>query len=133
MGGMLRRPARVLPSILIASLFLAAAPPQVLGGSPFVRGDLDGDGEATLADAIYVFAWKFTGEASPPACAEAADANNDGAIDISDGISIFSFLFLGTAAPPPPGAPPAACGVDPDRPGSPGDLGCEAYSRCSVR
>ncbi len=37
------------------------------------------------------------------------------------------FLFLGGPPPAAPGAPPAACGFDPDPPGSPGDLGCEEY------
>jgi len=58
------------------------------------------------------------------------DPNQSGAIDISGAIGIFGFLFLGGAAPAPPGPPSVPCGLEPDPPGSAGDLGCGSCDRC---
>jgi hypothetical protein len=70
---------------------------QVTCGS-FRQGDVDGNGQIDITDAIRVLGALFQG-GKPIECREAADANDDGAIDISDGISILSFLFLGGAPP----------------------------------
>jgi len=78
-------------------------------GTPFVRGDSNGDGRGDLSDAIFTLSWLFTGGATPP-CLDAADANDVGTIDLSDPIFFLNFLFQGGGAPPPPH--PSA-GLDP--------------------
>ncbi len=96
-------------------------------GTPFRRGDTTGDGNLNITDAVKVFGVLFLGDPAP-GCQETLDANNDGDVNITDGIRILGFLFLGQ---PPPAAPGhEACGLDPDEPGSPGDLGCESYDGC---
>ncbi len=71
----------------------------------------------------------FLGSEAPP-CRESADLNNDGAINVTDPIYLLGHLFLGGPPPAEPGSPAAACGLDPDPPGSPGDLGCLGYEHC---
>jgi len=78
-------------------------------GTPFVRGDSNGDGRGDLSDAIFTLSWLFTGGPTPP-CLDAADANDVGTIDLSDPIFFLNFLFQGGGAPPPPH--PSA-GLDP--------------------
>jgi len=53
------------------------------------------------------------------------DFNQDGGLEISDAVGV-----LGGPALAEPGPPPAACGLDPDPPGSVGDLGCAVYQHC---
>ena len=96
----------------------------------FHRGDPNDDGGMDLSDAVSVLGFLFLG-GEAPGCLESADTNNDGAIDISDPISVLDYLFLGGPAPAEPGSPASACGLDPDPPGSPGNLGCQAYEHCS--
>jgi hypothetical protein len=104
----------------------------------FHRGDANGDGIVDVSDGICVLFTLFLSGGCPgPAgggsienCLDAADANDDGALDCSDPIFLLGWLFLGTTPPPFPGPPPAQCGPDTDGPGTPGDLGCETYSRC---
>lgn len=98
-------------------------------GPLFHRGDSNADGEANLADAIFIFSFLFLG-GPVPGCLESVDVNNDRAVNITDGIALLTFLFLGGEAPADPGPPPSPCGADIDPPGSPGDLGCESYDRC---
>jgi len=61
----------------------------------------------------------------PPALFHRADPNASGTTDLSDGVAIFAFLVLG--APGPGCVESADTGV----PGSPGDMGCDAYPFCS--
>jgi hypothetical protein len=104
---------------------------QVVGGQQlFHRGDTTGDGALELTDAVRVFGFLFLGD-PPPTCRETADADNTGVIELSDGVVILNFLFLGQAAPADPGPTTSPCGPDPDKPGSPGDLGCEVYDGCA--
>jgi hypothetical protein len=95
----------------------------------FHRGDANADGRFDVSDCLCTLSFLFQG-AGNLSCDESADANNDGSIDCSDALYAFGFLFLGTEAPPSPGPPPAACGQDPDPPGSLHDLGCESYRGC---
>jgi ELWxxDGT repeat protein len=98
--------------------------------SLFHRGDPNSSGTTNISDGIAIFGFLFLGGPAPT-CSESADVNNNGEIDITDGISLLNWLFLGGPPPAAPGPPTADCGVDPDAPGSPGDLGCEAYGPCS--
>jgi hypothetical protein len=97
----------------------------------FYRADPNNDGATNITDGIYTLNFLFLG-GPPPTCRESADPNNDGAINITDGIYILNYLFLGGPTPLPPGPPGKGtpCGTDTDAPGSPKDLGCEAYTRC---
>lgn len=95
----------------------------------FHRGDANADGAADTSDAIFIFGFLYLGTTAL-GCREAADANGDGAVDLSDGIFIFGYKLLGSREPPAPGPPGQPCGVDPDMPDSPGDLGCDSYAPC---
>jgi ELWxxDGT repeat protein len=97
---------------------------------PFHRGDPNSSGTTDISDGVDIFGFLFLGSPAPT-CRESADINNNGAIDISDGMSLLNWLFIGGSEPAAPGPTIAPCGVDPDLPGSPGDLGCEAYDRCN--
>jgi hypothetical protein len=103
--------------------FRALKPPQ------FHRGDADGDGSMSAADAIHLLTFLFR-EGRVPDCLEAADANNDGDLELSDGIFILRYLFDGGRSPPSPGPPAAPCGRDADVRGSAADLGCDLYAGC---
>jgi hypothetical protein len=96
----------------------------------FHRGDPDSSGAADISDGIVIFDLLFFGGRGP-SCKESSDVNNDGVINLSDGIHRLHWLFLGGPEPPPPGPPAAPCGMDPDPPASPGDLGCGAYAACN--
>jgi hypothetical protein len=96
-------------------------------GDPFHRGDPDGDGRISVADAAGLLLFLFLAGPSP-GCLEAADSDDDGRLDTTDPVLILRWLFLGGSAPAPPGPPPGPCGPDP--PASPGRLGCGVYPGC---
>jgi hypothetical protein len=96
----------------------------------FHRGDPNASGTTDISDGVDIFGFLFLG-GTVPTCRESADVNNNGEIDLTDGISLLNWLFLGGPPPAAPGPTTADCGVDPDEPGSPGDLSCEAYAPCS--
>jgi hypothetical protein len=97
----------------------------------FYRADPNDDGTCNITDGIYILNFLFLGGPAPT-CRESADANNDKAVNITDGIYVLNYLFLGGPAPAAPGAPGKGtpCGPDTDEPGSPGDLGCDSYTKC---
>lgn len=80
--------------------------------TPFVRGDLDGDGVVTGSDAARWF-----GDEGP--CSPAADFDDDGDLDDADLIALLTYLFSGGVTPT---TPFPVAGWDP----TPGLLGCEA-------
>ncbi len=100
-------------------------PPRPL----FHRGDTNADGATDISDAIAILGFLFLGGEELP-CRESADTQNDGGVDISDAVALLSFLFLGGPPPAAPGPARAPCGLDPDEPGSAGDLGCSQYTHC---
>jgi hypothetical protein len=104
------------PTLLVVTT--APAPPE----EDFSRGDVDGDGNLTMNDAIHFLKWNFFGN-EDLACLDAADSNDDGDLTLDDAVFSLSFSFLGTAAPP---APFSSCGADP----TPGLLGCQNYDAC---
>ena len=99
-----------------------------IAGTPFRRGDAGNTGGVNISSAILLLNFLFTDLVNVLPCEEAGDIDNDGAVNISDPINLLNHLF-GTFPPP---APPGLenCGLDPDEPGSPGDLGCETYTTC---
>ncbi len=88
---------------------------------PFIRGDADGLGTYSIADAIMILNWVFEGLPLP--CDDAGDVNDDGLIDIADSSYLLTFIF-NSGSPPP--APYATCGPDPTA----DSLGCASYSAC---
>jgi hypothetical protein len=94
---------------------------------PFRRGDPDGDGRSSVADAISVLLFLFL-SGPTPGCLEAADIDDDGRIDAADPISLLRWLFLQGPPPREPGPPSLPCGRD--REDSPADLGCAVYGAC---
>jgi hypothetical protein len=74
----------------------------------FRRGDVDGDGQVVIVDAVRILESLFQG-GGPLACEDGADGNDDGVLDIADPISLLTHLFLGGGALPSP----SACAVDP--------------------
>jgi hypothetical protein len=76
---------------------------------PFRRGDANGDGAASLTDAIVILNRLFAGGAAL-ACPRAADADDDGSVSLTDAVRVLAFLFRGDGAPAPPFP---VCGTDP--------------------
>ena len=99
------------------------------GGSVFHRGDTTDDGNIDLTDAVQLLNFLFQ-NGNEPSCVETADIDNNGGLDLTDAASLLNYLFQSGGAPAAPGPVGQPCGTDPDVPGSPGDLGCESYSRC---
>ncbi|MBI4601960.1 MAG: thrombospondin type 3 repeat-containing protein [Planctomycetes bacterium] len=95
----------------------------------FHRADPNHDGRTDISDGVYLVNFLFRG-GPPPPCLESADANNDGDVDISDPIWTLGYLFRASPPPRAPGPATVPCGLDPDPPGSAGDLGCAEYERC---
>ena len=95
----------------------------------FHRGDVNGDSNLDISDAVGTLEYLFAGNAAP-GCLEASDFNNDRTVDISDAVASLNYLFAGGEPPATPGPPESTCGSDPDEEGSPGDLGCADYSGC---
>ncbi|MFN0057291.1 MAG: dockerin type I repeat-containing protein [Planctomycetota bacterium] len=59
---------------------------------PFVRGDLNHDGEVTITDLVYFVNYLYF--AGPnPVCSDTADLNDDGVIQLADAITMLSLLF----------------------------------------
>jgi hypothetical protein len=83
----------------------------------FIRGDVDADGDLTMADLIRL-------QQGPPfMCDDAADINDDGIQDIGDLMYFVQFIYHG--GPPPP-SPFPGCGTDPTLDG----LGCANPPPC---
>lgn len=94
-------------------------------GDCFRRGDVDGDGELTIGDAIANLSYLFLG-IFEPTCLDAHDFDDSGNVDIGDSISSLGFQFLGLPPSPAPG--PRTCGPDPspDRLGDCSNRACQA-------
>ena len=71
----------------------------------FVRGDCDGDGQASgvVTDAVFLLSYLFLG-APAPACLAACDVNGDGVVagSVTDAVYALTFNFLGGPTPPAP-------------------------------
>jgi hypothetical protein len=75
----------------------------------FRRGELNGDGNTNIADAVFLLAYLFN-DGLTPGCLDAADTNDDGGVNISDAVTLLAVLFSG-AGPLP--EPVGSCGQDP--------------------
>lgn len=74
----------------------------------FVRGEVNGDQDVNIADAVYILNDLFA-EGDDIFCADAADANDDGRVNVADAVYILQHMFAGGPAIP---APYPACGAD---------------------
>ena len=93
-------------------------------GSEFIRGDVDGNGNLELLDAITVLQFVFLTPRPAIACLDAADADDTGNLDQFDGVQILQRVFVDSTVPIP--APFPDCGSD----STPDDLGCESFADC---
>jgi hypothetical protein len=103
-----------LALLLVCLASSARAPAQ-----EFLRGDINGDGAATTADAHYLLSWLFR-DGPDSECRSASDVDDDGTIDITDAVRLLTSRIL---LPGPLCAPYPDPGSDP----TPDDLGCASY------
>lgn len=92
------------------------------GGTPFLRGDANGDGRVDIGDMIWILQYQFA-EGPAPSCVKTADVDDSGGLDIGDPISGLNYLFANGEPPMPPFE---VCGADPSSDG----LACESYAKC---
>ena len=76
----------------------------------FRRGEINGDSEIDLSDAIAYLGCLFLGRRDCGDCDDAGDVNDDGSMDVSDAVRLLGTLFGGGAPTP---APVTECGDDP--------------------
>jgi hypothetical protein len=88
----------------------------------FRRGDVDGDEDKDITDAMVVLLHLFQG-GEPPTCQDAEDGNDDGKIDLGDAVYLLNRLFLGGQRFP---VPSLHCGLDP----TDDDLDCQGQQAC---
>lgn len=74
----------------------------------FRRGDLNGNGQQDISDAVSILRYLFAGTSMQ--CRDAADANDDGVVTVTDAIALLNYLFLRGKAIP---EPRDDCGLDP--------------------
>ncbi|MFQ5653144.1 MAG: FG-GAP-like repeat-containing protein [Planctomycetota bacterium] len=85
----------------------SSLPPPI----PFFRGDVNGDGQIDVADAVYLLLYLFLPGSPAPVCLDSADMDDGGVLDIGDPIALLDYLFHSGGTPPAPPFP--GCGVDP--------------------
>jgi hypothetical protein len=106
----------------VFALLLRASPVDEAIGLFFRRGDIDGDGGVTIADAIFLALHLFCG-GNEPTCIDSSDVDDDGRVEINDAVFLLNHLFRGGSEPPPPFV---LCGVDQTE----DDLDCQGQPPC---
>jgi iron complex transport system substrate-binding protein len=71
---------------------------KVNSGTPFIRGDANGDSKVTVADVVNMINYLYKGGPAPSPL-EKADTNCDGSVNVADVIYLINYLFKG--GPPP--------------------------------
>lgn len=66
--------------------------------TPFMSGDVNGDGSIELGDAIYLLNYLYK-DGPEPVYPDAGDVNCDGAIDLGDAVYLLNYLFKDGPAP----------------------------------
>jgi hypothetical protein len=84
---------------------------------PFLRGDINQDGNVSISDIQFFFCFTLLCEAQ---CMDAADVDDDGQIRLTDMVRLLNFIFLGNGTIP---APFPDVGIDP----SGDNWGCAWY------
>ncbi|MBI4601559.1 MAG: tandem-95 repeat protein [Planctomycetes bacterium] len=113
----MRNPTNIL---CLAVLLL---PGVRLPAASFIRGDVDGNGNLQITDAILTLGYLFLGSSRPEACLDAADFDDSGVLNITDPIASLGFQFLGG---PGPRLPFPDCGRD----ATPDLLDCREFELC---
>jgi hypothetical protein len=65
------------------------------------RGDVNGDGNLDISDAVRLLFFLFIDPGIPDSLARLMDANGDSEINVSDAVYILNYLFRGGPEPPP--------------------------------
>jgi|GEM_PF-3151756 len=104
----------------------------------FVRGDVNGDGQISTADAIAILNWltdpMHPNHFHPPAwtsgfsCFDAADANDDGFLASDDAMKILIYVFMNRPLPAPSASAPNYIASDCGEDLTEDDLGCDVES-----
>lgn len=102
--------ACLLSLFLGSTLFAGGIVVVPLEQHTFVRGDITGDGDANVADAIGILAYLFDGAAPAPSCLAGGDVDANAEVGIGDAILLLGYLFNQGAQP---SAPFPNCGEDP--------------------
>ena len=95
---------------------------EVFASNPFIRGDVDEDGEVDAVDALTLLEHLFIAQPAPN-CLDSAEINGDGQLDVGDAISLITYLFGAGIAP---AAPFPDCGI----PDGDDESQCESYGGC---
>lgn len=98
-----------------------AGPACSVSSQGFRRGDVNGDGNLNISDAVSALLYLFDGGLVD--CESAVDGNDDGSVNLADAISILGYLFNGSGALP---APFPNCGEDTTT----DNLDCLQYNGC---
>jgi hypothetical protein len=101
------------PSILWTGLILCLlAPPDARAQVPFLRGDVNGDGQVSMADASMWGCILFCAGV-PYSCLDTADVNDDGLVNVDDLFVFLNQLFSNKAQDPGIAPPFPEIGLDP--------------------
>ena len=109
-------------SWVIVAVILQESAPVSADDAMLIRGDANGDGRVSIADAARTLLY-FCLAGPAPSCLEATDTNADGKLDFGDPMRIMKVLYLGEDAI---SAPFPECSVV-----SLGDLTCEEPLGCA--
>ena len=90
-------------------------------GPRFRRGDVNGDGQDDISDAVKLLFFLFLEHEI--GCESSADVNDDGDLELGDVLYLLNYLFTLGDEPPAPGL---SCGSDPTADALP----CEAPGEC---
>lgn len=69
--------------------------------TPFIRGEVNGDGMVDIGDAVYLLAFLFSNGPEPMPVA-AGDVNGDGMTDVADAVYLLAYQFSNGPEPPAP-------------------------------
>lgn len=112
-----------------SGLLVVSEPGQLVGVDGwryrFKRGDVDGNLQINLTDAVYILNYLF--QSGPePGCWDSADVDDNSKIEMLDATHLLDYLFRGGPPPAPPYSdlPDEGFGADP----TPDLFGCRSYA-----
>lgn len=84
--------ARRLLALCLLAILIAASNPVIASPAPFVRGDVNSDGQVSISDLMALVRYVvINGESI--SCLDSADIDDDGRVTIGDPILLISALF----------------------------------------